>query len=707
MILRRFCRVWGCAVVCLLLSGQAATAQDEQEVAVKLEQITVTEEKDEIPRYEKSIVPQEEVARPTVGGSVLDALSNQAGVQLLRTSPTNPENGKLRLRGFDESRLRVEVDGVPIQRDGSYGGAGPVHWSTLSTEQVEKIEIYRGAVPAKYGNTLGGVIDIVTKQPSDKPNTVVSSVYGSLDTWDSKISHSARLGRLKWSLAGSHFETDGYLRNNYNDRDNVSIQLGLDLPLDFEVGAGFEYSDMETGMAVYNFPDSPYYDSGEPDADASTLGGPGMRMINGNMTWGDDSYADDENTVFNAFINKKFEGGSARIGYRLWNQKRTEYYYDAADTSKKIYERTTDVEDNNWLLKADVQFEAGDHRLESGGEYKRYGWGDQTVGYIDTSYFSPSINYFYYVKEGFEGAPDNKRYAAVYLQDTWRFHPDWDLEVGARQEWYKADKVDPEAFGFDWPAEEDEIDESHLDPRAALTWRPWKDGSMTARFGIAHRYPTSPEHFWWYLNKGSGYFNTTLDPEKALQYELGFEQRLFSVLDLTFRGYYYDIDNYISSTFVAGVGSVVYNIDEVTIKGMETEVSADLRKDLRVWANFTWQDGDKSGDPWDSENRLSNEVPDLPDTMFNIGLDYHADRLMAKLFLNYVDEREHFDGDDRVKMGSYTLLNLFATYRFMENSWSKWELLLSGSNILEEDYEEETDYPMPGIAVLGGLRVTF
>ena len=64
-----------------------------------------------------------------------------------------------------------------------------------------------------------------------------------------------------------------------------------------------------------------------------------------------------------------------------------------------------------------------------------------------------------------------------------------DMRVGVRQEWYKADKVDPEAFGFDWPAEEAEIDENHL------AWRPWKDGSVTARFGISHRYPTSPRAF--------------------------------------------------------------------------------------------------------------------------------------------------------------------------------------------------------------------
>jgi len=692
---------------CLLLGGQLAAAQDHAEETHKLEQITVTAEKEDIPEYEKSVVTEIEVSRPSLGGSVIDTLGNQAGVQFQRSSAITPENNKLRLRGFDESRLRIEVDGIPINRDGSDGGAGPVHWSTLSTEQVERIEIQRGAVSAKYGNTLGGVIDIITREPSEKPLTSVSTVYGSLETWDSKLFHSAKTGRLKWTLAGSHFETDGYLRNNYNERNNVSIQLGLDLPLNFEVGAGYDYSDMETGMAVYNQPDSPFYDSGEPDANSSTLGGPGTRMLNGDLTWGDNSYADDENSTFNAFISKKFENGSAKISYRLWNQERTEYYFDAADPGKKIYERTTQIEDNNWLLKGDGQITLKSHHVELGGELKQYGWGDQTVGYIDTAYFQPSINYFYYVKEGFKGQPDNKQYAALYVQDTWGFDPDWDLEIGLRQEWYSADKVDPEAFGFDWPAEEVDVDESHLDPRAALTWRPWEGGSATARFGIAHRYPTSPEHFWWYLNKGSGFFNTELHSEKALQYELGFEQHLFSILNLTLRGYYYDIENYISSTFVPGTGSVVYNIDEVQIKGLEMELSADFRKDLRAWTNFTFQDGDKSGDPWDAENRMSNELPDFPDMLFNVGLDYHTETLQASLFLNYIGEREHFDGQERVTLDAYTLLNFFASYRFWKNNWSEWSLQLAVNNILDEDYEEVKGYPMPGTTALGGLKVTF
>lgn len=711
-MLKRFYLLLGLVLVLLVFGsvGMAKaddTDQAKEKEAHEIEQILVRAQKENIPVYVQDVVTQEEINRPAVSGSILDSLQNQAGFQFLRTSPTNPQNNKIRLRGFGETRFKVMVDGVAMQRDGSYGGAGPVHWSTLSTENIERIEIVRGAGPAKFGNTLGGVVNIVTKKPGDKPETSVTALYGSFNTWDGKLSHSARKGPLFWTVAASHFETDGFLRNNFSDRDNVSLNVGLDLPHDFEIGLGFDYSAMDNGMTVYNMPDSPYFDSGKPQSEASSIGGPGTRFKNGNLTWGDRSHAYEENESFTAYLSKDFKAGKAKIIYKLWNADRTEYYYDAANPDKKIYERKTNIEDNNWSLQGDVDYTLGNHELGFGGEWRSYGWGGQNVHYIDKSYFTGAINFFYYVKEGFNGQPHNKKYQALYAQDRWKFHPKWDLEFGVRQEWYHASKVDSAAFGYTWATEEKDVDESHLDPRIALTGRPWTGGTVTARFGIVHRYPTSPEHFWWYLNKSSGYFNTELHSEEARQYELQVEQKFSDSVRLTIRGYHYDIENYISSVSVAGVGSVVYNIQDVEIQGLEAEISAALPKNFRAWANLTLQEGSKSGDPWDVQNRLGNEMPDFPETMFNVGLDYVGERLKAGVALNYVGSREHYDGTDVETMNDYTLLGVNASYRIWENSWSKWDVLLAINNILDEDYQESYGYPMPGVTAMGGLKITF
>ncbi|GBC63335.1 TonB-dependent receptor [Desulfonema ishimotonii] len=694
----------------LLPFTPACRGEEEKEGAHELEEIIVTAPKPEdVPDYVQDVISPEEIRRPVMSGSVLDALGNQAGIQFQRGSLSSSESGKLRLRGFNENRLRILRDGIPVHRDGSFGN-GPVDWSTLSGEDVERIEIHRGAGPAKFGNTLGGVVNIVTRKPDEKPETSISTVYGSHDTWDTKASHAWKIGPAAWSLSASHYETDGYLRNNFTERDNFSADLSFDLSGGFEMGAGLTVSDMENGNPVYNRPDSPYYKGGDPDADERELGGPGIgaRLLQGAFAWGERSATEDENIAFTAFGLKKFASGHIRTDFRIWNQDRHEVYYDATDSNKKIYERDTKAEDDNWSLQAEAVFQLGAHRLEAGGEVQRHGWGEQTVRFIDESYFNGSINFFKFIREGFKGQPDTLGYYAAYVQDTWEIHPKVTLEAGLRQEWFEADSIDSDAFGFDWPAEVGELDENHADPRVALTVRPWEGGSFTARFGIAHRYPTSPEYFWWYLNNGTGFFNTDFNSEEARQYELSYEQSVSDMFDFFVRGYYYDIRDYIASTFVPGVGSVYYNIGEAEIKGTEIGVSADLPYNLRAWANFTWQEGDKDDDPWDTENQLAGQLADFPEIMFNAGLDYaYGEKFTARLWLNYVDDREHFKGRELTELDAYTLLNASATYRVCETKHGKWDLLLSAANLLDEDYEEEEGYPMAGATVIGGVRVSF
>ena len=193
-------------------------------------------------------------------------------------------------------------------------------------------------------------------------------------------------------------------------------------------------------------------------------------MIDGVSAWGDGTLTEDENLNLTAFLEKTGEKGSFRMDFRLWNQDRTETYY-AADTGSRIYERDTEAEDGNWSLQATGSYQLGKHRLEMGGETKRYGWGAQDVGDIDTSYFNGSINFFEFVSEGFEGQPDIMAYHALYAQDTWTPRPNLSFEFGLRQEWFDADSVDPDAFGFVWDAAETDMSETHLDPRLAITYQ--------------------------------------------------------------------------------------------------------------------------------------------------------------------------------------------------------------------------------------------
>ncbi len=697
--------------ICAALVALPAWAEEEQQQqqTQKMEDVWVQGTGVTDDALGDSVIYQEVIERPTMSGSVIDSLLGQAGVQILGTSLFGNKEAEVRLRGFNQTRFRVMVDGMPIQRDGSYGN-GPVDWSTISPEWVENIEIMRGSVPVKYGNTLGGVINIITKKPTEKPDATVQATYGSFDTLNVNAAHRMKLGPVGWSISAGHYQSDGYLRNNYADRNNISGQLTFDLPWQMEAGASIYYSDGKTGMPVYNRTDSPYYDGDKPDADQKELGGPGVsgRLIRGVLGWGNDTEMTDTNTLYTAFVKKKFEAGSFTVKGMLWNQETKETYYNSTDGGGKIYERDTTPEDNNWQIMADFDYTLGDHTIEIGGETRTYGWGDQTVPYIDRSQFNGSINYFSFVSQGFEGQPDCLQYNAVYAQDTWQALQNLEIEFGLRGEWFEAKEIDPAAFGFPATAQATSLSESSVDPRMAIRYNAWEGAVIGLRVGIAHRYPNSPEYFWWYLNKGSGFFNTSLEPEKALQYELGIEQRIGNRAVLAARAYYYKVDNYLASTTVSGVGTVVYNIDQVDIKGAEFEAAVKLPWNLHLWGNLTLQDAEKEGDPWDSANQSEAQLPNFPEVMANVGLDYRLpEKFNIGINMHFVGKRDYLSNKTLHELGSYVLLNAYATYRLADTDWGKWELVASAENLLDQDYELEAGYPMPGCTVIGGIRYLY
>jgi outer membrane receptor protein involved in Fe transport len=696
-----------CLVLVLTGTGRAGNLPDG-ETSTELDPIVVSARKNK-GDSEMIVLDTERIQAPLQSGNILDLLEGEAGIQIRRQSQSGTGSNALRIRGFDETRLSVRQDGISLNRDGSYGN-GAVDWGSFFTQSLDSIEIFKGACPAKYGNTLGGVVNLVTQTSGTVPETQVNLSAGSQDTLDTGISHNWKKGPLGWRLSAGHFETDGYLRNNFMDRDRASARLFLDLPENWEAGTGIDLSSTENGNPVYNRTNSAYYDPNSPLADEKELRGPGIsaRLINGARAWGDGSATEDKNTDLTAFLAHKTEESSFRIEGRLWNQESCETYYDAANRNKKIYERETDAENGNWLLSTAYSRTLGAHLVEVGGETRHYGWGEQRVTYIDESYFNASINFMTFIRNGFKGQEDIMGYHALYAQDTWQIRPDLSLEAGLRQEWFTADAIDPEAFGYSWSTGVSSLDESHTDPRLALIYSPLDKTKITARWGIAHRYPTSPEYFWWYLNNATAYFNTEFNSERALQYELGLDQTLGKALQVFVRGYYYDIEDYISSTTVTGVGSVYYNIGQVTIKGVETGFSLPLPLNLKLWANATWQKGDKSDDPWDKGNALSRELPDLPDLMVNAGLDLEdKGPFSARVWVSWVDDREHFTNQTLTVLDAYTLVNMSARYRIFKNKAMAADLEATAENILDEAYQEKEGYPMAGTTVMAGVRFTF
>ncbi|WP_405384181.1 TonB-dependent receptor [Phascolarctobacterium sp.] len=88
------------------------------------------------------------------------------------------------VRGSTAAQVGIFIDGVLA----NLGGDSAVDLSTIPVKNVERIEVYRGYVPSRFGGTfIGGVINIVTKKPE---TTNVSLEVG-------KSSYGGRKGSLE------------------------------------------------------------------------------------------------------------------------------------------------------------------------------------------------------------------------------------------------------------------------------------------------------------------------------------------------------------------------------------------------------------------------------------------------------------------------------------------------------------------------------
>ena len=121
------------------------------------------------------------------------------------------------IRGVSAKNIVVCMDGIPLN-DAS-GGA--VDFGTIDLNQVEKIEVYKDRVPAKFGGRgIGGAINFITKgskpaeavlKPEDKKSGRVLLSYGSHNTWEASTQLLSRLtdsASVSASLSARHSDND-------------------------------------------------------------------------------------------------------------------------------------------------------------------------------------------------------------------------------------------------------------------------------------------------------------------------------------------------------------------------------------------------------------------------------------------------------------------------------------------------------------------
>jgi iron complex outermembrane receptor protein len=216
----------GLACVSLAFVPSLSTAQ-----VPELDQIVVTASRyeEDVQRVPSSLIvlTRQELA-DSGASSINEAISRLTGI-LARPSLYGGNEMNLDLGGFGDtagSNLVVVIDGVPYKQ----GDASEVRLSSLSLDQIERVEIQRGASTVLYGEgAVGGVINIITKANTSqfaKSSMATASVgLGSKNTREARAAATFVNQGLSLSYAGLNRTTDGFRQQSAGKDRNNNLAL--------------------------------------------------------------------------------------------------------------------------------------------------------------------------------------------------------------------------------------------------------------------------------------------------------------------------------------------------------------------------------------------------------------------------------------------------------------------------------------------------
>ena len=238
---------WLLSIVSLILFTSVPPSLLAQEKEATLEEVVVTATRDvqEIRKVPANVtvITEEEISQSNAR-FVVDLLRDEVGV-LVRDFYGTGKNATVDIRGFGETgplNTLVLVDG---RRANAMDLSG-VDWTQIPLDQIERIEIVRGASSVLYGdNAVGGVVNIITKRPEKTLSAGAQGALGSYHYHKESGSVGGKWGPLSAMLNAGYQATEGYRDNGFFRAKDVGGKVIYDLneQISLNVNAGFHRDD--------------------------------------------------------------------------------------------------------------------------------------------------------------------------------------------------------------------------------------------------------------------------------------------------------------------------------------------------------------------------------------------------------------------------------------------------------------------------------
>jgi vitamin B12 transporter len=238
----------------------------------------------------------------------------------------------LRIQGSDSGGRHVLVllDGIPW----NFLSSGTAETNSIPVRIIQRIEVIKGPASSAWGSSLGGVINIITKDVGNsyQPSGSINASYGEKETQDYTGEVAGKAGFLGYYLYAGRQDSDGLRDNRGFDNNSLYSKFLLHLSSDVRLGITAGYSEPHVGLI--NLPTGDitsesrtrtFWATASLDADLTKelslkaeLYGFKQKLDQPNNSLGLESfpYGATGELFQNAYYDEKTTGGSAQL---VWN----------------------------------------------------------------------------------------------------------------------------------------------------------------------------------------------------------------------------------------------------------------------------------------------------------------------------------------------------------------------------------------------------
>lgn len=626
--------------------------------------------------------------KATNSKTLAEALFSAPGVRVTTGSKNTPS---VSIHGFAQSRILILIDGVPYYET-KYGS---LDLNQIPTENIAKIEITKGAASVLYGaNALGGVINVITKKPSEKPYTSASMEFSENNTQRYSATHGMKTGIFNYWLNYTYAKSDGYdLSDDFEPRaTTITKKPGGKSTAVLQgkgerVNSDYESNNVWAKFGIEPNKDSAYYVN--------------FHYLDRDKAW---SPSTDSLQYFN---KRPYFTQFARIpNYQDWG-------FDL-DAKQKVHDKVT--------LKAKLFYHNHNDDLDSYTDqtyttqlahstYKDYILGGSFFADyqpVDWDILRFSVHY---KKDNHQQRDDEylpfeeseSFTGSVGVENEFNLVKNLSIVAGISYDWFdvnKAEKTNTNNSGnFTSMSENPTTDADAVNPMVGLTYN-FSDN--TKIFGsVAHksRFPTLNE---LYSTKGG---NSNLKAEKSWNYTLGVSRPISTYAKAGASLFYYDVDDMITKDAPGWLGTN-YNVGNVNLYGFEVNAEVYPLTGLTLRADYTYEEARDR-----SEGRVTDDVTFVPKHKVDLGIQYLIPQVKTRLNFNMTYVADTYSQLPTasspttavLKASDYTIFDAKIT----QPIWKYFEAYVACKNIFDKDYEPEVGYPAPGRSFWVGLMAKF